>query len=196
MAFRTRPWALLILTALGSCAPLPRGTALEPDPARDAQEAVDLLRELIRFDTINPPQPGSGKKNADETALLRHVKGVLAADGIVAEIYEREPGRGNLVARVKGTGEKRPLLLMAHVDVVNVDPSQWDVNPLAGELRDGFVWGRGALDDKSGVIGLCVCGALAQYDKGTLGALEHIERAFDGIRSRNLCRRRIDHFDQ
>jgi acetylornithine deacetylase/succinyl-diaminopimelate desuccinylase-like protein len=147
MAFRTGIWALL-LAGVGSCAPLPQGTALRPDPARDAQETVDLLRELLRFDTINPPQPGSGKKNADETALLRHVKGVLAADGIDSEIYEREPGRGNLVARVKGNGAKRPLLLMAHVDVVNVDRSQWEVDPLAGEIRDGFLWGRGALDDK------------------------------------------------
>jgi acetylornithine deacetylase/succinyl-diaminopimelate desuccinylase-like protein len=148
MRFRTTLWALLLLAGAGSCAPLPRGTDLRPGSAADAQEAVDLLRELIRFDTINPPEPGSGKRNADESALLRHVKGILAADGIDSEIYEREPGRGNLVARVKGTGEKRPLLLMAHVDVVNVDRSQWDVDPLAGEVRDGFVWGRGALDDK------------------------------------------------
>jgi acetylornithine deacetylase/succinyl-diaminopimelate desuccinylase-like protein len=143
-----KAWEMILLAGLGSCAPLPQGSALQSDPARDAQEAVDLLRELIRFDTINPPQPSSGKRNADETALLLRVKGVLAADGIESVIYEREPGRGNLVARVKGSGERRPLLLMAHVDVVNVDRSQWDVDPLAGEVRDGFVWGRGALDDK------------------------------------------------
>jgi len=148
MAFRTKLWAMLLLAGAGSCAPLPHGIPLPPDSSRDAQEAVVLLRELIRFDTINPPQPGSGKKNAGETALLRHVKGILAADGIDSDIYEREPGRGNLVARVSGTGGKRPLLLMAHVDVVNVDRSQWDVDPLAGEVRDGFLWGRGALDDK------------------------------------------------
>ena len=82
---------LSVLAALASCAPLPRGEVLRPDPDRDAQEAVDLLRELIRFDTINPPQPGSGKANANETALLRHVKSVLAADGIDAGIYESEP---------------------------------------------------------------------------------------------------------
>src|SRR5687767_5183038 len=130
---RIREGALILL--LASCTPLPRGVALAPDPARDAQEAVDLLRELIRFDTINPPEPGSGKKNANETALLRHVKSILAADGIDSRIYEREPGRGNLVARVKGTGAKRPILLMAHVDVVNVDRSQWEVDPLAAEIR-------------------------------------------------------------
>jgi acetylornithine deacetylase/succinyl-diaminopimelate desuccinylase-like protein len=137
-----------LLAVLASCEALPRGTVLQPDPARDAQEAVDLLRELIRFDTINPPQPGSGKINANETALLRHVQGVLAADGIASEIYESEPGRGNLVARVKGSGAKKPVLLMAHVDVVNVDRSQWEVDPLSGLVKDGFIWGRGALDDK------------------------------------------------
>ena len=143
-----RALGLAGLLALSACAELPHGTALKPDPARDEQDAVELLRELIRFDTINPPQPGSGKKNADETALLRHVKALLAADGIPSEIYEMEPGRGNLVARVPGTGAKKPILLMAHVDVVNVDRSQWTVDPLSGEIRDGYLWGRGALDDK------------------------------------------------
>ena len=143
-----RALGLAGLLALTACGELPHGTTLGPDPARDEQETLDLLRELIRFDTINPPQPGSGKKNADETALLRHVKGLLAADGIAADLYEREPGRGNLVARVRGTGKKKPVLLMAHVDVVNVDRSQWQVDPLSGEIRDGFIWGRGALDDK------------------------------------------------
>jgi len=137
--------ALLLLL---SCQPLPRGVALGPDADRDGQEAVDLLRELLRFDTINPPQPDSGKPNANETALLRHVRSVLADDGIPSEIYESAPGRGNLVARLSGSGAKRPVLLMAHVDVVNVDRSQWDVDPMSGELKDGFIWGRGALDDK------------------------------------------------
>jgi len=143
-----RALGLAALLALSACAELPHGTALAPDSARDEQDTIDLLRELIRFDTINPPQPGSGKKNADETALLRHVKGLFAADGIAAEIFELEPGRGNLVARVRGTGAKKPVLLMAHVDVVNVDRSQWQVDPLSGEVREGFIWGRGALDDK------------------------------------------------
>ncbi len=139
---------IVLLAALVSCEALPRGASLQQSFDHDADETVELLRELIRFDTINPPQPGSGKTNANETALLRHVKSVLAADGIASEIYESEPGRGNLVARVKGSGAKRPLLLMAHVDVVNVERSQWEVDPLSGELKDGFVWGRGALDDK------------------------------------------------
>lgn len=138
-------WMILLLV---SCTPLPRGSGEPSNPAGGGREAVELLRELIRFDTFNPPEPGSGRANADESALLRHVQRVLASDGISSEIFEPEPGRGNLVARLKGSGERGPILLMAHVDVVNVDRSQWDVDPLSGCLKDGFVWGRGALDDK------------------------------------------------
>lgn len=145
--------ALALVAVAGGCAdpptrspgPAPRNLAITPD---DGQQAVDLLQELIRIDTINPPQPGSPRPNADETALCRRVREVLAADGIEAEIYESAPGRGNLVARYRGSGGKPPLLLMAHIDVVNVDPAQWTVPPLSGEIRDGFLWGRGALDDK------------------------------------------------
>lgn len=141
----------LFVVSLAGCS----GGDLQPDAPpdfgdlrRDEKQAIDLLRELIRFDTINPPEPGSPRKNANETALLMHVKGILAADGIDADLYESERGRGNLVARYRGTGERRPLLLMAHVDVVNVDRSQWEVDPLSAAVRDGFIWGRGALDDK------------------------------------------------
>lgn len=140
-----RPLALLVLLLLPGCAAPPRQ---EIDLGRAADEAVALLQELVRFDTINPPPPGSPKRNADETALLRHVARVLAADGIAAEIFEAEPGRGNLVARWRGSGADRPVLLAAHVDVVGVDRPRWDVDPLSGEIRDGLLWGRGALDDK------------------------------------------------
>jgi acetylornithine deacetylase/succinyl-diaminopimelate desuccinylase-like protein len=140
-----RPLAALLVLA-GCAAPAPR--APQDGLALAGDEAVRLLQELVRIDTINPPQPGSAKPNAGETLLLRRVREVLAADGIAAEILESAPGRGNLVARYRGSGEKRPLLLMAHVDVVNVDRSRWDADPLSGEIRDGFLWGRGALDDK------------------------------------------------
>jgi acetylornithine deacetylase/succinyl-diaminopimelate desuccinylase-like protein len=114
-----------------------------------AREAVSLLQQLIRTDTINPPPPGSPKKSADETALLRQVQSMLAADGIAADIFESEPGRGNLVARIKGSDPtKKGLLLMAHVDTVSVDPAKWQVDPLSGAIRDGYLWGRGTLDDK------------------------------------------------
>lgn len=144
--------AALALAALAACA---RPAPPPPDAPQglegldpDGREAVLLLRDLIRIDTVNPPPPGSGKPHANETALVEFVRRVLAADGIPSEIYESAPGRGNLVARYRGTGQKRPLLLMAHVDVVGFDRASWEVDPLAGEIRGGFLWGRGALDDK------------------------------------------------
>ncbi len=151
---------LATLLVLAGCAeparvrienPAPAGAdadAARGEAVRSGDEAVALLQELVRIDTINPPQPGSPKPNADETALLRRVKKVLAADGIHSEIFESAPGRGNLVARWPGTGAKKPLLLMAHVDVVNVERGMWETDPLSGEIRDGFLWGRGSQDDK------------------------------------------------
>jgi len=138
------------LLLLGSCAGPARqdAPAGAPDFERAGREASDLLRELIRIDTINPPPPGSPKPHADETALLRRVRQVLAADGIASEIFESAAGRGNLVARWPGTGEKKPVLLMAHVDVVGVDRAKWTADPLSAETRGGFIWGRGAQDDK------------------------------------------------
>jgi len=131
----------LVVLLLAGC-----GTA----PARqdDGEAAVDLVREMLRRDTINPPQPGSRKANANETELLTWIRGILERAGIPCEIVESAPGRGNLVARFRGAGAKKPLLLLAHVDVVNVDRRLWDVDPLSGELRGGALWGRGALDDK------------------------------------------------
>ncbi len=154
--------AVLGLLLLGSCAaPSASPEAIDLDAAGD--EAVRLLQELIRIDTINPPSPGSGRANAGETALCRRVQAALAADGIEAEILESAPGRGNLVARVRGTGAKPPLLLMAHVDVVGVDRGLWRLDPLSGELRDGFLWGRGALDDKDdAAVFAVVLGLLAR----------------------------------
>ncbi len=144
-----RRLALACLALSGASAALAAGCAAPGAPAADdGEEAVRLLQELVRIDTINPPAPGSGKENAGETALCRRVRQVLAADGIPSEIYESAPGRGNLVARLRGTGAKKPLLLMAHVDVVGVDRALWSADPLSGEIRDGFLWGRGALDDK------------------------------------------------
>ncbi len=116
------------------------------------RESTALLQDLIRLDTINAPEPGSKKPNADETALLRWVAAELKKDGIDSEIIESAPGRGNLVARLKGDGAAGALLMMAHVDVVNVDRSKWLVDPLSAEIKDGHLWGRGALDDKGGAM--------------------------------------------
>ena len=108
------------------------------------EEALAILRGLIRIDT----------SNGNETAAAQYLQSVLAKEGIASEIYELEPGRGNLVARLKGSGKQRPLLLMGHTDVVQVERDKWTVDPFAAEVKDGYIYGRGASDDK-GMTAVC-----------------------------------------
>ncbi len=104
-------------------------------------EAAHFLADLIRIDTQDPP--GNESKVAD------YLQGVLKKEGIDSEILETVPGRASIVARLKGNGSKRPLLLMGHEDVVPVDRSHWTVDPFAALEKDGMLWGRGASDDKA-----------------------------------------------
>src|SRR5213593_1079334 len=113
--------------------------------ARD--EAARILSGMVRIDTSNPP--------GNETRAAEYIKALLAREGIEASIYERDPGRGNLVARLRGSGAKRPLLLMGHTDVVGVEREKWTVDPFAGLVKDGHVYGRGASDDK-GMTSACL----------------------------------------
>lgn len=107
--------------------------------ARDA--LIETLKGLIQIDTSNPP--------GNETKAAEYFQNLLKADGIPSEIFTLEPGRGNLVARLKGNGSKRPLLLMGHTDVVGVERNKWTSDPFQPVVRDGYLYGRGALDDKS-----------------------------------------------
>ena len=106
-------------------------------------EATDLLARLIRVDTTNPP--------GNETAAAELLREYLEANGVACELYARTPERANLIARIPGTGDGPSLLLLGHTDVVLADPAEWSVPPFSGEVRDGEVWGRGALDMKSQV---------------------------------------------
>src|SRR5579884_77362 len=103
-------------------------------------EAVRYLQDLLRIDTTNPP--------GRETAAARYLAMVLRDEGYDPVVVESSPGRGSVVARYSGTGEKPPLLLYGHTDVVMVEPASWSWPPFSGELSDGCVWGRGALDMK------------------------------------------------
>lgn len=96
--------------------------------------------DLIRIDTTNPP--------GNETPAADYIRRQLEKEGIAAELLGDDPQRMNVVARLNGNGEARPLLLMAHTDVVPADPAQWTVPAFAGLIRDGFLYGRGAQDDK------------------------------------------------
>lgn len=131
-----KTFAVLLLV---TCASMPLA-AQDPDFGAAGEEAVALLQSMIRIDSSSPP--------GNETEVCEFIRGVLAAEGIDSDIYELEPGRGNLVARIRGNGSKRPILLMGHVDVVGVERDQWSVDPFAGLIRDGYVWGRGSQDDK------------------------------------------------
>ena len=112
-----------------------------PDFPKASDEAVKFLGDLVRIDTSNPP--------GNETRAAEYIKNVLAREGIDAQLYESAPGRGNVVARLKGNGKKRPLLLMAHLDVVGVERDKWTVDPFGGSIKDGYLYGRGSIDDKS-----------------------------------------------
>ncbi|RAW45789.1 peptidase M20 [Halorubrum sp. 48-1-W] len=102
----------------------------------------DLLSELIRFETVNPP--------GNERACIEYIDGLLTEAGLATETLALEPERPNLLARLPG-GDAPPLLLQGHVDVVPTDGQEWDEPPFSGTREDGFVWGRGALDMKGGV---------------------------------------------
>jgi len=111
-------------------------------------EAVELLRELIRIDTVNPP--------GNETAAAELLREYLEEAGVRCELYARAPERANLVARIPGLGRGPRLLLLSHTDTVLADPAEWTVDPWSGELVDGHVWGRGALDMKGQVAASAV----------------------------------------
>ena len=103
-------------------------------------ECLRHLQALIRFDTSNPP--------GNEILAAEYIRGQLEAAGVVSEIVESAPGRANLRAILKGDGSERPLLLMSHTDVVTVEPELWTRPPFCGDVVDGYVWGRGAVDMK------------------------------------------------
>ncbi|MEM2971426.1 MAG: M20/M25/M40 family metallo-hydrolase [Candidatus Bathyarchaeia archaeon] len=105
------------------------------------KEIVTLLSDLIRINTVNPP--------GNETEAAKYLAETLERDGFKCEILESAPERGNLITRLKGKGEKPSLLLLSHLDVVAANPKEWSVNPFDGLVKNGLVWGRGAVDMKS-----------------------------------------------
>ena len=111
-------------------------------------EAVELLQELVRTDTVNPP--------GNETRAAELLRDYLEDSGVRCELYARWPERANLVARIPGRGEGPSLLLLSHTDTVLADPAEWSVDPWSGEVLEGHVWGRGTLDMKGQVAASAV----------------------------------------
>src|SRR4030043_694000 len=109
------------------------------------KEAIHHLQEYLRINTVNPP--------GNEVEGARFFKKLLDSESIPCQVFEPSPGRGSLFATLKGNGKKRPMLLLNHMDVVPVEKERWTVDPFAGTIQDGYLYGRGALDDKSmGII--------------------------------------------
>jgi acetylornithine deacetylase/succinyl-diaminopimelate desuccinylase-like protein len=112
-------------------------------------EVTELLQELLRLDTVNPP--------GNETRAAELLRGYLEAHGVECRLYAKAAERANLVARIPGRDPSAPrLLFLSHTDTVLADPVEWSVDPWSGELRDGQVWGRGALDMKGQVAASAV----------------------------------------
>jgi acetylornithine deacetylase/succinyl-diaminopimelate desuccinylase-like protein len=123
---------------------IPQTPSLVGDTSALAREAQDWLVDLVKINTTNPP--------GNEQAAAKYIAGVLAKEGITAELLDLAPGRSAVVARLRSSAvadPSRALLLVAHMDVVGVDRSKWSVDPFGGVIKDGYLWGRGSLDDKS-----------------------------------------------
>ncbi|HEY0756510.1 MAG TPA: M20/M25/M40 family metallo-hydrolase [Ktedonobacteraceae bacterium] len=107
------------------------------------EEVVTHLRNLLRLDTRNPP--------GNEIIAAQYLKDILEAEGFECVVIGPSPERATLITRLKGNGSEQPLLLMGHTDVVAVEPQKWSHPPFSGDIADGFIYGRGALDMKSTV---------------------------------------------
>jgi acetylornithine deacetylase/succinyl-diaminopimelate desuccinylase-like protein len=110
------------------------------DWAKANDELLRHFQALIRIDTTDPP--------GNETRAVNYIKGVLEPEGIAVTVVAKDPARANLIARIKGNGSKRPLLLMGHTDTVQVDPSKWVFPPFSATRDGGYIYGRGTLDNK------------------------------------------------
>ena len=132
---------LLMVTAATT---LTAQTPAQPDWTKVDEETMQHFQALLRFDTTDPP--GGEKPAAD------YLKQILDKAGIPAQMFALEPNRPNVVARLKGNGSKRPLLLMAHTDTVNVDPKKWTHPPFSATRDGGYVYSRGTVDDKDNVV--------------------------------------------
>ena len=137
-----------VLALLVASAPLRRATfdpgvaaqAAQPDWPKVDEEVMRHYQALLRMDTSDPP----GK----ERPAAEYLKAVFDKEGIPAQLYALEPDRPNVVARLKGNGRKRPILIIGHTDVVNVDPAKWKFPPFSATRDGGYVYGRGTVDDK------------------------------------------------
>ena len=134
----------LLLLLVGASVGVSGQTAQQPDWTRFQDETIAHFQALVRLDTSNPP--------GHEKLATDYLKQALDREGIPSQVYALEPDRPNLVARIKGNGRRPPILLMGHTDVVTVDTTKWIHPPFSATRADGYVYGRGSLDDKPHVV--------------------------------------------
>lgn len=120
-------------------------SAQSPDWSQVEAETMQHFQALLRFDTQNPP--------GNETRAVDYLQQVLEKEGIPVKRFALEPSRANLVARLKGSGKQKPLLIMGHTDVVTVEASKWKFPPFSATRDGGYVYGRGTVDDKDNLVG-------------------------------------------
>src|SRR5260370_6038499 len=130
---RVGPFLLVLPAFCEAAQPIVDGKSVEP-------EILSNYSSLIKLDTSNPP--------GNETIAAKYLQGVLEKDGIPSQLFSLEPDRANVVARIKGNGSKKPLLIMGHTDVVGVQREKWTVDPFSAIRKDGYIYGRGSIDDK------------------------------------------------
>ena len=133
---------LITLLVTLSCAVVAQSS--QPNWSQLEEETMRHFQAILRLDTSNPP--------GNEGIVVEYLKGVLDREGIETKIFANDPKRPNLVARLRGNGSKRPILIMGHTDVVKVDPAKWKHPPFSATREGGYVYGRGTVDDKDNVV--------------------------------------------
>lgn len=138
------PAVVTAVFLLVAASPLLAQNSQQPDWSKLEDETMQHFQALLRFDTSDPP--------GNEQPAAEYLKSVLEKVGIPVQTFAMEPHRPNVVARLKGNGTKRPLLIMGHTDTVNVDPKKWTFPPFSATRDGGWVYSRGSVDDKDNVV--------------------------------------------
>ncbi len=170
--------ALLAVASATSGVRVSAQSAATPDWTKLQQETLQHFQAILRLDTQNPP--------GNEYLVTDYVKSVLEKEGIPVQIVASDPKRPNLIARLKGSGRKPPVLYMGHSDVVTVDPKKWTFPPFSATRDGGYIYGRGSLDDKPHVVaGLMTLLTLkrlnVQLDRDVIFLVEAGEEGSTGV---------------
>src|SRR6516164_4337247 len=157
------------------------------------KEKAEILQHYRALVQIKTPY-------SNETKVVEYLKKVLDAEGIPTKTFAMNPNRANLVARLKGNGSKRPLLILAHLDVVGVQREKWPVDPFGAVLKDGYIWGRGSVDDKDKVaanlmVMLLLKRTQAKLDRDVIFLAESGEEGTTGPGIDFMVNRHFDEID-